>query len=266
MSKLSESLNKIQSLENLAEKDTIIHRIHPMAKMITTIVYLMVVISFHKYDVSGLIPFFFYPILLMSLGEIPYRPVLSRLLIALPFAFFAGLSNPFLDRETAFLLLGAPVSYGFLSFASILLKTALTVMAVLVLIATTAMDRLAYQLLRIRVPKIFILQLMLTFRYLGLLLIEAGSMMTAYHLRSGRQKGIRMEHAGTFMGQLLLRSFDRAERVYTAMKLRGFNGDYHFAASNPMGFSDVVYLLALCTVFLLMRWVNVSVMIGSLFG
>jgi cobalt/nickel transport system permease protein len=96
MSKLSESLNKIQSLENLAEKDTIIHRIHPMAKMITTIVYLMVVISFHKYDVSGLIPFFFYPILLMSLGEIPYRPVLSRLLIALPFAFFAGLCKPFL--------------------------------------------------------------------------------------------------------------------------------------------------------------------------
>jgi len=266
MSKLTDSLNRIQSLEELAEGTTVIHHIHPIAKMITTIFYLVVVISFNRYHISGLIPFFIYPVLMMALGEIPYKSVLSRLMVALPFAFFAGLSNSFLDRGTAFILLGIPVSWGLLSFASILIKTILSVMAVLILIATTPMDRLAHELIRMKVPKIFVMQIMLTYRYLGLLIMEAGNMMTAYHLRSSRQKGIRLEHAGTFMGQLLLRSFERAEKVYTAMKCRGFNGEYQFAVSDKIRPGDYIYGILLCAVFLLMRWVNVCVMIGNLFG
>jgi len=237
-----------------------------MAKMITTIVYLVVVISFDKYDISGLIPFFVYPILLMALGEIPYQSVLSRLLIALPFSFFAGLSNPFFDRETAFLLLGVPISWGMLSFLSILIKTVLAVSAVLILIATTPMDKLAAQLIRMKVPRIFVMQLMLTYRYLTLLISEAAGMMTAYHLRSKGQKGIRFEHVGTFMGQLLLRSFDRAERVYLAMKCRGYNGSYQFAVSERMGAADALVAAVICVIFVLMRLFNISRIVGSFFG
>jgi cobalt/nickel transport system permease protein len=265
MPNLTASINKIRSLEDLAEGVTAIHRLHPMAKMITTIVYLVVVISFNKYNISGLAPFFIYPILLMAVGEIPYRSVLSRLLIALPFSFFAGLANPFLDRATALYLVGIPVSMGLVSFLSILIKTVLTVAAVLILIATTPMDKLAGQLIRIKVPKLFVMQLMLTYRYLTLLISEAAGMTTAYHLRSKTQKGIKIGHVGTFMGQLLLRSFDRAERVYLAMKCRGFNGEYQFAAADKMRPGDTVYMIALCVVFVLLRWFNTSVMIGSLF-
>ncbi|MEL7657053.1 MAG: cobalt ECF transporter T component CbiQ [Bacillota bacterium] len=266
MSKLVDSLNRIQSLEELADGKTMIHRIHPMAKMITTIFFLVVVISFDKYNISGLIPFFIYPILLMALGEIPYRSVLSRLVIALPFSFFAGLSNPFLDRGTAYILIGFSVSWGILSFASIILKTILTVMAVLILIATTPMDKIAHQLIRIRIPKIFVMQLMLTYRYISLLITEAGNMMKAYHLRSSQQKGIQLAHIGTFMGQLLLRSFERSEKVYAAMKCRGYNGEYHSAVTEKMKPWDFLYSLLLCIGFLLMRWVNISMLIGNLFG
>ncbi len=266
MSNLTTSLNKIRSLEELSEGVTVVHRLHPMTKMITTIVFLVVVISFDKYDISGLIPLFIYPTLLMALGEIPYKSVLSRLLIALPFSFFAGLSNPFFDRDLAFFLFGIHISWGMLSFLSILIKTILTVTAVLILIATTPMDKLARQLIQIKVPKIFVMQIMLTYRYIGLLITEASNMMTAYHLRSSRQRGIRLEHVGTFMGQLLLRSFDRAEKVYVAMKLRGFNGEYHFALSEKMRLGDYLYGILLCAAFLAMRWVNLSVFIGSLFS
>jgi cobalt/nickel transport system permease protein len=266
MSKLTTSISKIRSLEELSEGGTVVHRLHPMAKMVTTFVYLVVVISFDKYNISGLMPFFIYPVLLMSLGEIPYRAVLSRLLIALPFSFFAGLANPFLDREAAFYLAFVPVSWGLLSFLSILLKTVLTVTAVLILIAATPMDRLAGQLTRIKVPKIFVMQLMLTYRYLTLLISEAAGMMTAYHLRSKGQKGIQLRDMGTFMGQLLLRSFDRAERVYFAMKCRGYNGEYQFAAEQKFRPGDYIYTFVLCAAFLLLRWFNVSVIIGSLIG
>lgn len=266
MSKLTDSLNKIQSLEELSDGSTVLHRIHPMAKMITTIFFLVVVISFDRHQISGLIPFFIYPILMMAIGEIPYQSVLSRLLIALPFSFFAGLSNPFLDRATAFILIGIPVSWGFLSFLSIILKTVLTVMAVLIMVATTPMDQLARQLVRIRVPKIFVMQLMLTVRYLTILISEAASMMNAYHLRSIKQKGIAIDHIGTFLGQLLLRSYSRAERVYLAMKCRGFDGDYHFAGSRSARTSDLIFGFALCISFFIFRWCNLSLIIGRLFG
>jgi cobalt/nickel transport system permease protein len=93
MTSITDSLNRIQSLEELAEGKTLLHRIHPMAKMITTIFFLVVVISFDKYNVSGLIPFFIYPILLMSIGEIPYRSVLS-----ISFRSFFACSAEFQDR------------------------------------------------------------------------------------------------------------------------------------------------------------------------
>ncbi|HML38794.1 MAG TPA: cobalt ECF transporter T component CbiQ [Bacillota bacterium] len=266
MANLTASLNKIRSLEELSEGKTVIHRWHPMVKMITTTVYLVVVISFDKYNISGLLPFFVYPILLMALGELPYRSVLTRLLVALPFSFFAGLSNPFLDRDAALFLFGLPVSWGLLSFLSIILKTVLTVMAVLILIATTPMDQLARQLIRLKVPRIFVMQIMLTYRYLALLLSEASGMMTAYHLRARNQKGIRLEHVGTFMGQLLLRSYDRAEKVYIAMKCRGFNGEYQFAAPERMRPGDFISGALLCGAFLLMRLVNISVLVGGFFG
>ena len=139
-------------------------------------------------------------------------------------------------------------------------------MAVLIIIATTPMDKLAHELIRIKIPRIFVMQIMLTFRYISMLITEASNMMTAYHLRSSRQNGIRLEHAGTFMGQLLLRSFERAEKVYVAMKCRGFSGEYHFALSERMRPGDYIYGLLLCIAFLLMRWFNISIIIGSLFS
>jgi len=50
------------------------------------------------------------------------------------------------------------------------------------------------------------------------------------------------------------------------MKCRGFNGEYKFAAADKMKPGDYIYVVLLCTVFLLLRWFNTSVIIGSLFG
>ncbi|MDP2844077.1 MAG: cobalt ECF transporter T component CbiQ, partial [Acetobacterium sp.] len=84
-------MNTINSLEEMADGNTIIHHLHPMVKLITTMLYLVLVISFSPYNITGLMVFAFYPVILMALSEIPYKPLLKRLLVALPFSFFAGL-------------------------------------------------------------------------------------------------------------------------------------------------------------------------------
>ena len=90
MANIMNSIYEINTLDDLAKKDTIIHCIHPLVKLITTFLYLICVVSFNKYEISGLIPFVFYPILITSLGEIPLAPILKRVLIALYGKFSKG--------------------------------------------------------------------------------------------------------------------------------------------------------------------------------
>ncbi len=266
MSKLITALNNLATLEELAKKETTIHDLHPISKMFTTLIYLVVVISFNKYNLSGLIPFILYPVLMMAMAEIPYKPLVSRILIALPFSFFAAISNIFFEKTVAFQAFSVLITFGMISFTSIIFKTILTVMAVLILVSTTPVTKVARELIRIRVPKIFVIQMMLTYRYISVLIEETGNMITAYHMRSPKQKGIEMDHMGTFAGQLLLRSFDRADRIYYAMKCRGFDGEYRFAGSNKLNAVDWIYMVTLTGLFIGMRFINISIILGGIFG
>ncbi len=62
-------------------------------------------------------------------------------------------------------------------------------------------------------PDIFVTLFEMTYRYIAVLMGEASSMYTAYMLRSTERKGLQMRHMGSFVGQLFIRSYDRAERV-----------------------------------------------------
>jgi cobalt/nickel transport system permease protein len=256
-------MNTIHSLEEMAEAKTIIHRLHPMVKLITTFLYIVLVVSFSPYNITGLVVFLFYPVILMALAEIPYNPLLKRLIVALPFSFFAGLSNIIFNQNLALMIGNIPITYGVISFFSIMIKTVYTVMAVLILIATTPMTQIAYQLLRIKVPKIIVVQIMLTYRYISVLLEQVSNMYTAYILRAPLSKGIKMKDMGIFVGQLLLKSFDRAENIYFAMKCRGYDGDYIHAKPKALTQQDWIYLLGTVIVLCLMKFFNLSQFIGN---
>ncbi|MDR2394259.1 MAG: cobalt ECF transporter T component CbiQ [Treponema sp.] len=256
----------IDTLERLALGTSPIHRLHPRAKLLTTFGYVVTVISFPSHQVSGLVPFLLYPAVLMSLSGTPYKPLLGRLLAALPFALMGGVSNLFLLSETALYLGPWAVSTGMVSLVSILLKTLLTVLGVLLLIATTPFFEISRQLTQLGMPKILNLQLLMTYRYISVLLTEAATMVTAYSLRAPAQKGIKMQDMGCFLGQLILRSFDRAERVYHAMQCRGFDGMYRGGGQQGFRVSDYGYTLGLGIALGVFRFFNFSVFLGRLIG
>jgi cobalt/nickel transport system permease protein len=224
----------------------------------------MLVISFPSQNVSGLVPFCLYPAVFMSLSLTPYRPLLSRLAAALPFALAGGISNIILLRETAFFVGGFSVTVGMVSFASIMLKCVLSVFAVLILIATTSFADLSAWLTAPRPLRIIGLQLVMTYRYITTLLDEAQDMFIAYILRAPEHRGIKMKDMGPFLGQLLLRSFDRAERVYQAMKCRGFAGIYHGNHPGAPRPADGAFVLVTTLALLALRFFNLSRLLGRL--
>jgi len=219
-----------------------------------TLVFIIFTASFGRYDFLRLVPYLFYPFVMMALAELRYSLLLSRVLVALPFCAFAGISNVIFDRDTAFIIGGVAVSFGVLSLATILLKMYLCVMAALLLAATTPFTELTAQLRRFRLPLVFVMVFETTHRYIGLLLEEAHSMSTAYKLRSGKKRALEMRHMGSFAGRLLLRGFDRAERVHAAMRCRGFSLNHVPPARRGLRVSDILALAAVCVPAALLRF------------
>ena len=251
---LKNRIHELYVLEELSGKDTALHRLHPRAKLFITLAYIVIIVSFNRYDVLGVCPFFIYTALVCSIAELPLKILHKRFLIALPFCAFAGFTNLLLDRHTAFVIGGAVITYGLLSLITILLRTYLCVMAVFILIATTPFSSLMRELRRMHVPQIFITLIEMIYRYIGVLIDEAGSMSIAYKLRSVISKGIAMKDMGSFAGQLVLRSFDRGERVYAAMVCRGFGGEFPEHQPVLMNARDITTLSVLCAAFILLRF------------
>jgi cobalt/nickel transport system permease protein len=263
----------IDHLERLALGNSFIHGLYPAAKGIVTLCYIVIVVSVPPANLSGLVPFLLYPVLVASASGTPWKPLFARLLPVFPFVLFFGLSNLVLMREPAFTFNAAfTVSRGMVFFAAILLKTTFTVFAVLLLIATTPFCEIAECITAPPAFRVLGLQIILTMRYIATLLNEAETMWTAYALRSPGARAVRMKDMGVFMGQLLLRNFDRAERVFCAMKCRGFSGVYRgmprkrFTQKAGM-FTPVnlTYVILNLVIFGILRLCNPSMLLGKLF-
>ncbi|MFT9496733.1 cobalt ECF transporter T component CbiQ [Anaerosolibacter sp.] len=263
MTNFSNTLYNMDVMNELARKDTPIHRIHPLAKVLTTFVYLMIVVSFDRYEISGLLPLIFYPLFVFLFAELPAGPILKRILIVEPLIIGIGILNPILDDQII-MIGGIVLSTGWITFFSIFIKGGFAVTAGLLLMATTGMDKLAAALRLLKIPRIFVLQLLLTYRYLTLLIEEAARIVRAYSLRAPNHKGIHRSAWGSLAGQLLLRTFDRAQRIYQAMCLRGFTGEYHSGEDSRIKSKDFIYVFSWCFFFIIVRLYNIPIWIGAL--
>lgn len=252
-------------LDRLSYKDTFIHNIDARVKLLATLLYVVIVVSFPKYAISSLIPFLLFPIVFMTLGEIPVSYVAKRILIVSPFIFFVAIFNPILDRNIAFELYGIPISYGFLSFFSILIKFALTVSSIIILVATTSFAGLCFAMRYFKVPEIFVNQLLFLYRYIFVLSEEAMRMIRARDMRSFGKKGTEIRFFVKLVGNLLIRSLNRAERIYYAMLSRGFNGSMPYRKRRNIKVVDIVFLFVVGGMLYFLKFYNPVQMIGKFF-
>ena len=261
--------NKIQelyALEQLSGGNSFVHRLHPTVKLLTTAVFIITVVSFDRYAFGRLVPYIFFPTLLMAFSETPYSILLKRFLIALPFCFFAGISNIIFDKASDFAVGGIIVSYGTVSFFVILFRAYLCVMAVLLLVSVTPFAEITNSMRRLRIPHIFVVMLEMTYRYISILFEEAHSMYIAYSLRNVSRKGINIKDMGSFVGQLLLRSFDRADRVYNAMKCRGYALHVLPQGGRKLEIKDIIFCAITCLMCLTFRVININTLFIEIFG
>ncbi|MBQ4370176.1 MAG: cobalt ECF transporter T component CbiQ [Oscillospiraceae bacterium] len=265
MNKMEKALFELSEMDELAARRSPIHSLNPAAKLITTIIYIVIVASFGKYDLSGLIIMVLYPAILFQVSGVPISVCFYKLRIVLPLVIAVGLFNPIFDRAPLLHLGNIAVSGGVVSMITLMLKGVFCLSASFLLIATTSIDSICAALRALHVPGMLVTLLLLTFRYVGVLTRELSVMTEAYKLRAPGQKGIHRSAWGSFLGQLLLRSMDRAEELYSSMQLRGFKGEFHYAPSKPFAAKDAAYMTLCCGIFILLRFVRVTALLGRLF-
>ena len=264
MSSVAAGLSALDRLDRLARLDTPVHRVDPRAKVVTTLVFVVCVVSSGKYDLLGLLPFALFPVVLATEGGLPLRFLGRLLLIASPFALVMGAFNPVFDREVVAYIGSVPVTGGWVSYASIVARFLLTVASALVLTATTGFTGVCLALEKLKVPEALVTQLLLLYRYIFVLGDEAHRMGQARRLRSFGRRGMGWRVYGQMLGQLLLRTFARAQRIYLAMKCRGFDGQIRMTRSLRFGTADLIFMLAWSAAFVLFRLVNVPLTLGHL--
>ncbi len=264
MSRIDQAIGEFRRIDELADAESPVHRISPLPKLAVTVVYILTVMSFPNYDLSGLSAMLIYPVFVSALSNVPLKAALYRLRYILPLVMAVGIFNPFFDRTVMFTLGTLKVSGGVVSMLVLMMKGVFCLLASYLLIACTKADALFGSLRRVRVPAMITTLLMLTFRYITVLGEEAGVMMDAYLLRAPDQKGLHYSAWGSFIGQLLLRTMDRAQELYESMLLRGYNGEFPETDGKKTEGKDILYAAAWIAVILLLRFCNIAELAGRL--
>jgi len=264
MAKIESAFFDIGFMDTLSSQNTPIHRLDPRAKLLTTLVFIVTVVSFGKYEISAFIPFFIYPVVLVAAGNLPPGYIFKKILLVSPFAFLIGIFNPFLDREIIMQLGPVGISGGWISFASIMIRFALTVGGALILIACTGFNAVCMALEKLGTPSVFAVQLLFLYRYLFVLVDEAARMVRARSLRTfdGQTMGIRI--FGYLLGHLLLRTLDRAQRIHLAMFCRGFDGTIRLLCPLKIGRPEVAFVLGWSIFFGLIRFYDIPQLVGRI--
>ena len=166
------------------------------------------------------------------LSKVPFWFYAKRVLFFFPFIFLMTVLMLFISEDGSgyFDFFGIRIyTKGALAAWNIWAKSIISVSSLLVLSATTPFAALMRAFRSFHVPKIFTDLASFTYRYIFIIPDEAMRMKRAGDSRAYRPRWVwHSKTVGHIIGVLLLRSYERSERIYAAMCARGFNGKFYF--------------------------------------
>ena len=264
MPSLATAVLDIKQLDLLAYADSPIHRLDARAKVLVTIIFCGAVISFGKYDLSALLPYCIFPFAMVARGNLPPMFILRKMALLCPFILIVAAFNPLFDHSLAVRIGVVQITGGWVSFLSIAIRSLLTVSAALILVGVTGFTNICRALEKLGIPRAFTVQLLFLYRYLFVLAEEGERASRARELRSFGTRGLGMGSYKNLIGSLLLRTWERAERVHMAMLARGFKGEFHGRQISRFGRAEIMHVAGWTSAFLLLRFVNASRLLGEL--
>lgn len=209
-------------------EESSLNGIKPEHKILSTF---LIVISIAFSEVESLFQIFSHLIIvfwILFTSKIPSKTYFKRLAIDIPFIIFA-LFLPFISSENndlVYTFFGIEVfRTGLIDMFSILFKVTLGVTMGIVLTAVTSNIELIYGLQKLKLPQIIIAIMSFTIRYIDVFIDEFKRVKISMRSRGYEEKGLKgLKPMAYASGAMLIRGYERGERVYLSMISRGFKG------------------------------------------
>lgn len=212
----------------------------PLLKFLFTILFIISVITTSNLELYKLFFNFILIFILISTYKISFKKFIKKFLTLIPFIIFFSITSLFTKN--------------FLNFTSIISKSILSLLAIIFLIETTNFINLIQSLKILRVPNEILNTINLIYRYFFVLLEEIKRMEIARDLRYfGGYIKRQIKVYSNIIGVLFLRSVEKSERVYNAMKLRGYNGEINYLISYEVKIKEFIFLSLLIFILILIK-------------
>ena len=227
---LIEGAEALVYIEDLSGRKGLLQAINPVAKLVA--IAAMITAALCISDLTYLLAICIVPIALSAASRIPLRQLFTRTalipafmgLISLPTLFLTS-GNPILATNFAGINL-IITSEGVISFLVFTVRIWFCVASLSLLILSTGFEKTLKLLASIKVPTLIIQLFSLTYRYFFVSLHETQSVLigkearTYVHKKNFNLQALR--DLGSVLSSLFIRTYERSERVYLAMKARGF--------------------------------------------
>jgi cobalt/nickel transport system permease protein len=238
---LMDGAESLVYIEDLSDKHGLLQAINPLAKLV--VIVFMIVASLFISSPLYLALICIVPIVLALSSRIPLQYFASRTFFIPVFAAIISLPILFLASGYAIaqMHLGSLVltitSEGIQRMVVFSLRVWFCVASLVLLVLSTGFDNLLKLLSSLRVPPVIVQLFSLTYRYFFVSVHEAQSVLIAkeartyIHRRSINYQALK--DLGSILSTLFIRTYERSERVYMAMKSRGFELDNKTKLSVP---------------------------------
>lgn len=261
--------------ELYAHRESFIHQRSAKVKVLFTFAFIIFLNLTPHASWSAYLLFLILALALVLSSRVGLGLVLKRSLFALLFVL-AAIPLVFTGSDlqrTLVLPGGLRVAYslsGLSHFASIGIKSWISVLVAALLAATTQFTDILKALAGLKVPKLFVAIVGLMWRYLFVITDEVRRMLRARSSRSafalnGRRAGgslaWRAKVTGGMAGSLLLRSIERSDKVYAAMLSRGYNGTLPAQEVTPLSRQEW-WIFGLGILLLILFW-GLAVFVGG---
>jgi len=221
-------------------------------KLLISLINIIFIVSVEKGNFAVLALFGILAIIVMILFRPDYRRLLKRIFIVFLYPFFISIFIPFTNSGNIIFSLDlrlftiAMTDNGLIAFYTVLIKAFLSILITASLMLSTDEKELLYGLRKIKVPKIIVSIIFLMYRYIFLIREESKTGQMAINSRIFKRSYHTANKKLTYlMGNMLIKSIDRAENIYKSMESRGFDGEFHICKkTGRTSVAGISFLLA----------------------
>ncbi len=230
----------------------LVENLDPRAKIVS---FLAIILCIILTPITRYKDFQLYFLLILSLtffSGTTVGQVFKRACVLIPFILAMALFVPFLKEGQVWGYLSVgywkfAVTYeGAWMFLNVMVKSSLSILLFVLASSTTTFPDFLKGLDMLRAPRLLIMLTSFMYRYIFVLIEEARRLIRA---RAMRYFGLRYKEqffvVGYMVGGLFIRTFERAERIYSAMVLRGFSGEIPCVKRFKLSYKDFLFTAAI---------------------